>query len=786
MKKVGFAILMIVFAAVLSAGNVVQSMDRGWKADKGLEGKNIVLWASHGLYYNADQERWTWQRAPVMTTVEDKLTLSYVLQYLEPMIENAGANVFMPRERDLQGEEIVLENLRGKNIELSLPKYQKLRTWDITVEKSGWYWVSILYDFDENASDDTRFDVVHNGGVSHYRVNQTKGYGMWVYLGRHYFKAGEESKVVMHAGTKKSGVLIAPTVRLGGGRGASGELRVWECAREWLKYCGLPYDIYSVHKGEDNYRDDIKCRALWVNWLNARVGVDVALAFHTDAGVNTDGFVGTLGIYSSTGGDMSKNFTNGASRVSCQRLAEIVTNQIISDIRRNIEPEWASRGLTDKRYNEAAYTDVPCFLLELLSHQNLNDIRYGLDPRFKFLVCRAVYKGILKYFNGYDAVVQPLPVKDFSIKLDGDVARLSWHQRIDTLEETAVAQRYVVYCRKDKGWDNGTVVDDSIYSLKIERGEVLSFKVAALNDGGISMPSEVLSCGLVAGESKGVVLVTDCYDRVCGPEFFYAYPYGGFAEWCDHGDGESEIIDYIGKQLDFDVRNQWITDDESGWGHSSEENQFEILTGNTRDHVIGHGKFWLEQGYDFCSSTRDGYTADSVVWRGYKIIDLVLGRQRTTRVFNGEAAYKAFPSKLTEVLNSSLNSGSNIVVSGTNYLRDIFRDSVYSLEEQKNIEKLLGVRYRGTGVVTDCVFNDGKVRVFAEDGMCDGMEVVGDSCESILRYGKNGMIGGMVYRHPNGKKVWTFGCSFVSNGGAVTGEAKESISSSELKKIKKK
>ncbi|MCK7533309.1 MAG: hypothetical protein MZV63_20900 [Marinilabiliales bacterium] len=31
------------------------------------------------------------------------------------------------------------------------------------------------------------------------------------------------------------------------------------------------------------------------------------------------------------------------------------------------------------------------------SHQNLADQRYGLDPRFRFHVSRAVYKGILRY-----------------------------------------------------------------------------------------------------------------------------------------------------------------------------------------------------------------------------------------------------------------------------------------------------------------------------------------------------------------------------------------------------
>ncbi len=48
-------------------------------------------------------------------------------------------------------------------------------------------------------------------------------------------------------------------------------------------------------------------------------------------------------------------------------------------------------------------------LLELLSHQNLADQRYGFDPRFRFHVSRAVYKGILRYLataSGTDYVVQ--------------------------------------------------------------------------------------------------------------------------------------------------------------------------------------------------------------------------------------------------------------------------------------------------------------------------------------------------------------------------------------------
>ena len=44
-------------------------------------------------------------------------------------------------------------------------------------------------------------------------------------------------------------------------------------------------------------------------------------------------------------------------------------------------------------------------------------------------------------------MVQPLPVKDFSVTLDGRTAKLEWQPRLDKLEETADPTGYIVYTR---------------------------------------------------------------------------------------------------------------------------------------------------------------------------------------------------------------------------------------------------------------------------------------------------------------------------------------------------
>lgn len=42
-------------------------------------------------------------------TVEDLYTQSYVLPLLVPMLENAGAYVMIPRERDLSVHELIID-----------------------------------------------------------------------------------------------------------------------------------------------------------------------------------------------------------------------------------------------------------------------------------------------------------------------------------------------------------------------------------------------------------------------------------------------------------------------------------------------------------------------------------------------------------------------------------------------------------------------------------------------------------------------------------------------------
>ena len=75
--------------------NIVTPLN-GMEFSKGMDGRHIALWQSHGYYYDQGSKRWMWQRPPLFQTVEDMYTQSYVLEYLAPMLENAGAYVLIP------------------------------------------------------------------------------------------------------------------------------------------------------------------------------------------------------------------------------------------------------------------------------------------------------------------------------------------------------------------------------------------------------------------------------------------------------------------------------------------------------------------------------------------------------------------------------------------------------------------------------------------------------------------------------------------------------------------
>ena len=736
---------------------LVTNVSAPYAPTNGLQDKHIALWQSHGWYYEQELSRWEWQRARIFQTVEDLYTQSYVLPFLVPMLENAGANVLMPRERDVNTAEIIVDNdgmLTGKSTYLEKTGdkpwlqgngvgFAHLRTqykgmenpfkegtfrtvetikkgheskveWTPEIPSDGRYAVYVSYQTLPNSADDALYTVYHKGGETQFKVNQQMGGGTWIYLGTFGFDAGKGSgKVVLSNRSAKAGKMItADAVKIGGGmgniaRGENDEIssypRFCEGARYWLQWAGVPDSVYTVSKGKDDYGDDYKCRGIWVNYLaggssvnpeeeGLNIPVNLAFAFHSDAGTTlNDSIIGTLGIYQTDAYD--GKFSNGASRYLSHDMTDLIQSNIVNDIRALYEPNWSRRGMWNRSYYEARVPRVPTMLLELLSHQNFADMRYGLDPRFRFTVSRAIYKGMLQFLAsqyGTDYVVQPLPVDHMAVRMVGDnEVELTWQPVEDALEPTAKAEKYIVYTRIGNGdFDNGTLINGTSYRTAIPTGQVCSYKVTAVNKGGESFPSEILSVGR-AFQSKGEVLVVNGFDRISAPADFVApapgdKEFAGFLDDQDHGVPYVQDISYIGQMREFRRAVPWMDDDASGFGDSYGDYETKVIAGNTFDYPSVHGAAILKAGYSFVSCSDEAVESGLVALKDYPVVDLILGKECQTKMGRGGVTplqYKTFTQPMQQAIADYCGQGGNIFVSGAFVGTDLWDNRLAAPEE---------------------------------------------------------------------------------------------------------
>jgi hypothetical protein len=391
-------------------------------------------------------------------------------------------------------------------------------------------------------------------------------------------------------------------------------------------------------------------------------------------------------IYTDFDNDKNKTYPTGVSRQLARDYGDYMQSQIVNDVRALYAPHWMRRHLQNASYAEARYPKVPAVLLELLSHQNYDDMRYGLDPRMKFTISRAIYKGMLRFIHaqyGTELVVQPLPVQQMAMKRKGNEIVVSWEATEDVLEPTAKPTYYVVYTRQDDGdWDNGVRVKNKSYTFTPTPGTRYDIKVQAGNAGGVSMPSEVLSA-YFAPEEKGRVLVLNAFTRVSGPDWFEDSTYVGIRPQ-GHGVGYGKDISYIGEQFDFDTRHPWITDDECGWGSCYCDQQATLTMGNTFDYPVLHGKALAEMGYSYISA--NAYAIDTIA--DVDAVDLIMGKQKLT-ILGTDTAFKSFTPELQKVVTDYLEKGGNLLVSGAYIASDM-----QSPEDKAFVKNQLHYTYR--------------------------------------------------------------------------------------------
>lgn len=703
----------------------VKNMDVPHDITEGLQNRHLSLWASHGRYYDVKNGVWKWQRPKLFGTTEDLFTQTIVVPYLIPMLENAGAVVFTPRERAWQKEEVIVDNDGSKRNYIEATSHGRwkdapmagfayhdtayvdnenpfmagtarmvkttnsksrysLASYQPDFPKSGRYAVYVSYQTVDNSIDNAEYTVWHKGERTVFHVNQRMGGGTWVYLGTFEFDKGysEFNRVTLTNQSNQSGVVTTDAVRFGGGMGnirrgetVSGLPRAIEGARYYAQWAGMPYSVYSGRMGTDDYADDINVRSNMTNYLaggspfvpdttGLRVPIELSLAVHSDAGIakEENGIIGTLSIFTS-------NFNEGKLNAGISRLASRdFADALLTNISTGLQYQygrWNRRELYDRNYSETRLPAVPSAILETLSHQNFNDMRYGHDPHFKFTLARIIYKTILRYVNeqhNRSCVVAPLAPENFYIELSKNKARLHWEEVTDLQEPSAEATGYIVYTSQGGAdFDNGTYVKGKSHELELEPDMLYHFKVVAVNKGGRSFPSETLSAYYHPGAKKTVMIVNN-FHRLSSP-----------------------AIRTIGDEKEFDINDDpGITyGTTAGWAGLS------FVAGNEFNYVTTHAKAIASaQEYNIVSASDKVIEDGKMKLKNYPLVDLVLGLERNDG--HSLVYYKTFTKSMRKTLTDYTRRGGALLVSGAYIGTDIM-----GTEEEQFVSETLKCTYGG-------------------------------------------------------------------------------------------
>lgn len=717
---------------------------------KGLQNRHLSVYASHGRYFNKNKNRWEWQRPNLFCTNEDLYTQTIVVPYLIPMLENAGAIVFTPRERDWQKNEIIIDNdnktLLPYYTEINVKqkwqdagikgfankekyyddgenpfetgttraaKSSSVKNCEISYQpnfpENGKYAVYVSYPTHKKSIPDAQYIVYHQGRKTVFYVNQQMGGGTWVYLGTFDFDSGcsTGNRVVLTNKSAYDGFVTADAVRFGGGMGnvkrnniISGLPRCLEGARYYAQWAGAPDSVYRSKNGTDDYKEDIYSRPFMANWLSGgscfaptfkglNVPIELSLAVHSDAGVADDysSVIGTLSISTTFPNDGV--FYSGLSRQKSKKFASCLLEGVNKDIKSQYG-KWTKREVYDKNYAETRCPQMTSAILETLSHQNFPDMIYGQDPNFRFTLARSIYKSILRFSSEMHKkpyVVTPLSPTNFRAEfLSNDTVLLRWEAQTDKTEPTAVPDAYILYTSAGSAGFDNGIKVTGP-ACKIKLQPDLLYNFkVSAANAGGESFPSEVVSAVYHSNASKNVLIINGFQRLSAPAVINDNVQQGFDLSQDIGVADGKTLGFCGSQLCFDKTKLGV-EGPGGLGYSGNELEGVVIKGNEFNYIPEHAKSIMASNkYNIVSCSKYAVENGKVVLDKYDCIDIILGLEKD----DGYSLnyYKTFSSSLQKQLTDYKG---NIIVSGAYIGTDM-----KSNKEQKFLNDVLHVTYNGT------------------------------------------------------------------------------------------
>jgi N-acetylmuramoyl-L-alanine amidase len=615
-----------------------------------LAGKTVWLSPGHG-WHNTGSGFVT-QRGTTNAIVEDFVSAESVDYYLMGYLYNAGANVWSVRERDVNINEIIIDN------DVPASGYSETGSWsngsvagyggtyrvansDATetatasfvpnLTQSGLYWVSVRCIAGVNRATDVSFTIIHSGDTSVVKVNQEIHGETWVYLGQFYFTASSPNKIILSNISLETGqAIIADAVRLGGGIGttidclntgqpASNRARFEESARQYAIYQGHPVCI-----------EDVTVRPKYAEYelqkgTASEINNAVFVSLHSNAGGGT----GTE-TYTYNGlGAGRPNITAGSVD-----LRNFIHNQVVADIRALWKPTWADRGVKVANFGELRELNtIPGTLVELAFHDLAADATDLKHPEFRRIAARAIYKGILKFFSNRDGIIQTFlpeqPTNVIAKNIGSNNIEISWAAPISGGAYGDAATAYKLYVSTNgKSFKDGITSIGTSFTFNGNAQTIYYFKVTATNAGGESFSSSVVAAKTPAtGNSSIPYLIVDAFDRLDG----------------------SALIARTESVALGSVRRMFL----------ERMNRYDYMI----EHAQALGNCNNNIAFDGCQN--EAVTAGTVLLSTYTAVDWFTGEESTID--------KSIDPAEVILLKAYLNAGGNLLISGAEIGWDIGR-----------------------------------------------------------------------------------------------------------------
>ena len=503
-----------------------------------LSGAEVYLSQCHGWIWYDSLDGFSTQRGTWYETVEDFHNPEAANQALAPFLHNAGADVWMVKERDIHATSAFADNdgegysESGAGITQGSPGFAEQATWaygenpfeggttrllpegasatfSLAAPAQGWTALYVAYDAAETRSTAAAYQVTARGVQVDHTVNQRTHGSTWRYLDTLWLEPGDPVTVRV---SSTSGAVSADAVRLGGGEGAierngetTGRPRWEEGAILATQFNGAPESVYDPYN--DGNGSDPTSRSLWAAWEHPDEADAVYVSWHSNACDGCDARGTSVYVYD--GG-----CSGGEPIAGSEDLAGLIQEELMA-VGEAWDPEWQDRGVEAACFGEvnpSSNDEMPGVLIEIAFHDTEADIEILKEPAFRIDASRAIYRGIARYLEGDGVAFLPEPPQALSLRNTDSGLALSWTPGWQGDLWGDPADDYLVQTSVDgRAWADHSAVSQLSASIAANGGDLVFARVVARNEGGVSFPSAVVAAR--RGQDAPILLV-NAFDRL--------------------------------------------------------------------------------------------------------------------------------------------------------------------------------------------------------------------------------------------------------------------------------